>query len=61
MKKYEVNYTDPETGATSPIDIVEGPEGYTAEQYIADCEANADEEWCKMLRKGTVDLHEVEE
>lgn len=47
--KYEVNYYDPENGAWSPIDVIEGPEGYTAKQYISDCDTNADEWWWEML------------
>lgn len=59
MKKYEVNYTDHETGATSPIDTVIKPDGYTAEQYIKDCAENADDDWNAMLAGGTVTLTEV--
>lgn len=59
MRKYEIDYTDPETGATSPIDTQYADEGYTAEQYIADCERNADEDWCEMLRNGTVEVIEI--
>lgn len=54
MKEYVVEYTDPETGSTSPID------NFTAEQYIKDCDKNADDEWCKMLHSGTVELVEVD-
>lgn len=60
MKKYVVEYTDAETGATSPIDNFEEKDGYTAEQYIKDCDDNADEDWCKMLHEGTVELVEVD-
>lgn len=59
--KYEVNYIDSTTGAISAIDLVEAPKGYTAEQYIADCDANADAEWCEMLHKGEVVLYVVED
>lgn len=58
MKKYVVEYTDPETGATSPIDNFAAEDGYTAEQYIKDCDSNADDEWCEMLHRGTVTLVE---
>ena len=58
--KYVVEFTDERTGATSSIDNIEAAEGYTAEQYIADCEANADEGWCEMLKGGTVTLEETE-
>jgi hypothetical protein len=60
MKKYEVNFTDYETGATSPIDTVIKPDGYTADQYIKDCKENADDEWNEMLARGTVTLIEVD-
>ena len=59
MRKYEIDYTDPATGVTSPIDTQYAGEGYTAEQYIADCERNADEDWCEMLRNGTVEVVEI--
>ncbi len=61
MKKYEVNYTDYETGATSPIDTVIRPDGYTAEQYIKDCADNADADWNEMLNGGTVTLAEIDD
>lgn len=61
MKKYVVEYADPETGATSPIDNFTAEDGYTAEQYIKDCDSNADDEWCEMLHRGTVTLVEVDE
>ena len=54
--KYEVDYHDHEAGATSPIDTIDAPEGYTAEQYILDCLDNADDAWNEMLSKGTVTL-----
>ena len=60
MKKYEVNYYDPSTGATSPIDVIEAPEGCTAEQYVADCAEYADDDWNQMLDSGVVTLVEVE-
>lgn len=59
--KYTVEYTDPNTGATSPIDTVTAPVGYTAEAYISDCDRNADREWCEMLHAGTVALVPVED
>lgn len=58
MKSYIVEYIDPDTGAISPIDYIEAEDGYTAEKYIKDCESNADEDWCEMLRKGSVVLVE---
>lgn len=61
MKKYEVNFYDYNNGATSAIDVIEADDNYTAEQYIADCEANADDEWNEMLKNGEITLVEVEE
>lgn len=52
--KYTIEYTDPTTGATSPIDTIEAPKGYTAEQYIRDCEENADQEWIDMIHAGEI-------
>lgn len=61
MKQYQVNFRDYNNGATSAIDVITAPDGYTAEQYIADCRANADDEWNEMLANGEVTLLEVEE
>ena len=36
-------------------------EGYTAEDYISDCEGNADDEYCKMLARGKVTLIPIED
>lgn len=54
MRKYEIDYIDPETGAISPIDNVEKEYGYTAEDYVRDCEENADDAWIDMLHRGAV-------
>lgn len=59
--KYEVDFTDSRTGATSPIDTVVAPEGYTAEQYLNDCRENADQEWIDMLEHGTVKLVAIDD
>lgn len=58
-RTYEIDLTDHETGATSPIDTQYVDGDYTAEQYIADCENNADPDWCEMLRSGSVEVVEV--
>lgn len=58
--KYQVEFYDYRTGATSPIDTIEAPAGYTAEQYIRDCEANAEPEYIDMLKAGRVELVPVE-
>ena len=58
-RTYEIDFTDPETGATSPIDTQYVDGEYTAEQYIADCEKNADPDWIEMLKSGSVEVVEV--
>lgn len=60
-KRYVVEYTDPTTGATSPIDTIDAPEGYTAEDYLRDCRANADQDYIDMLEAGEVRLDMVED
>ena len=59
--KYQVNYYDPANGATSAIDIIEAPEGYTAEQYVTGCAENAEPEYAEMLHAGEVSLETIEE
>jgi len=59
--KYEVDFTDSRTGATSPIDTVVAPEGYTAEQYLNDCRENGDQAWIDMLEQGTVKLVAIDD
>lgn len=61
MKKYEVDYTDNNTGATSPIDTITANDNYTAADYIRDCEKNAEPEYIEMLKRGTVELVEIED
>lgn len=61
MKKYTVEFFDPSNGATSEIDTIVAADDYTAEQYVADCEANADEDWIEMLHRGKVTLAEAED
>lgn len=57
--KYEVNLSV--NGATSPIDTIEAPAGYTAADYIRDCNENADGDWCEMLSSGIVSLTPIED
>ena len=47
MRKYEVSITM--NGTTSAVDTVMAPENYTAEDYILDCDENADDDWNKMI------------
>ena len=60
MKRYEVNLRDYETGATSPIEVIEAADDYTAEQYIKDCERCADQDYIDMLNTGEVILYEID-
>lgn len=57
--KYEVNLSA--NGATSPIDTIEAPAGYTAADYIRDCNENADRDWCEVLSSGIVTLTPIED
>lgn len=61
-QKYEVDLiTYQETNKViSPIDTIIAPTGYTAEDYISDCEHNADDDWCEMLKTGDVRLVEID-
>ncbi len=56
MQKYEVDITYYSNGATSAIDTITAPTGYTAEDYISDCERNADDDWNEMLKTGDISL-----
>lgn len=58
-QKYEVDITNAD-GVTSPVDTIIAPTGYTAEDYISDCERNADDDWCEMLKTGDVELVEID-
>lgn len=55
---YEVDLTV--NGATFPIDTVKAREGYTAANYVRDCNMYADADWCEMLTSGEVTLIECE-
>ncbi len=60
MKKYQVDFTDNNTGATSAIDTITAADNYTAADYIRDCEDNADTDYVKMIKSGTITLNEIE-
>ena len=60
MKKYEVNYTDRTTGATSAIDTIAAPNNYTAADYVRECEENGDPDYVEMLHAGNVTLVEID-
>ena len=57
MKKYEVDLTI--NGVTSAIDIITASDDYKAADYIRDCESNADNEFCEMLKTGEISLVEI--
>lgn len=61
MKRYQVELYDYTNGATSPIDNIEAPAGYTADDYVRDCIATADQDWIDMLLAGEVSLIEIED
>ena len=56
MKRYEVNYKDPVTGAISPIDTITAPDDYTAADYVKDCRENADTDYADMIAAGEIIL-----
>lgn len=58
--KYQVEFTDYRTGATSPIDVIEEEAGLTPEKYMELCKENADDEWNEMLEQGDVYLINLE-
>lgn len=60
MKKYQVDLTDNNSGATSAIDTITAADNYTAEDYLRDCKENADAEWCEMLANGEITLTEID-
>lgn len=60
MAKYQVEYTD-ENGATTPIDTITTNVNYTADDYIKDCEKNADPEYIEMLHNGKIELVEIDD
>ncbi|MBQ1571893.1 MAG: hypothetical protein IIZ78_12255 [Clostridiales bacterium] len=51
---YKIIWRDFEDGDDVVLDIINGPIGYTAEDYIRDCEKQMSPEWNCMLRHGTV-------
>lgn len=51
---YKIIFNDFEDGDDVVLDIINGPVGYTAQDYIRDCEEQMSPEWNCMLRHGTV-------
>lgn len=61
MKKFEVNYHDYETGATSAIDNIEVVEGYTAQDYLRDYKENCDAGLENIYDNGEILFFEIED
>ena len=56
MKNSEtVSYAVHQTTVTR-IDVIEVPEGYTAADYIRDCEENSEPSWVKKIHSGKISL-----
>ena len=51
---YKIIFNDFEDGDDVVLDIINGPVGYTAQDYIRDCKEQMSPEWNDMLRHGTV-------
>lgn len=51
---YKIIFRAFESSEDSVIDIINVPVGYTAQDYIRDCEEQMSSEWNCMLRRGTV-------
>ena len=51
---YKIIWKGFEKGEDVVLDIINGPIGYTAQDYIRDCEEQMSPEWNCMLRHGTV-------
>ena len=51
---YKIIFNDFEDGDDVVIDIINGPIGYTAEDYIRDCREQMSPRWNDMLDHGTV-------
>ena len=51
---YKIIFNDFEGGDDVVLDIINGPIGYTAQDYIRDCKEQMSPEWNDMLDHGTV-------
>ena len=51
---YKIIWKDFEKGDDVVLDIINGPVGYTAQDYIRDCKEQMSPEWNDMLDHGTV-------
>lgn len=52
---YLVHLTD-STGRKTRIDVIDMPEGYTAEDYIRDCELGCEQDWIDKIHSGTISI-----
>ena len=54
---YQIDFTDSNTGATSPIDVVHTDnDSYTAAEYIKNVRENANSEYIDMVTCGTISV-----
>ena len=51
---YKIIWKDFEKGDDVVLDIINGPIGYTAQDYIRDCREQMSPRWNDMLDHGTV-------
>ena len=51
---YKIIFRAFESSEDNVIDIINGPIGYTAQDYIRDCKEQMSPEWNDMLDHGTV-------
>ena len=51
---YKIIFRDFASDEDNVLDIINGPVGYTAQDYIRDCKEQMSTEWNCMLRHGTV-------
>ena len=51
---YKIIFRDFASDEDNVLDIINGPVGYTAQDYIRDCKEQMSPEWNCMLRHGTV-------
>lgn len=60
MKRYEVDFKDYATGATSPIDEIEVHEGYTPYDYLRDYKNACDGGLENIYDNGEILFFEIE-
>lgn len=60
MAQFQVDFTDSNTGATSAIDTITAADNYTADDYIRDCENNANNDYVNMIKSGEITLVKID-